>query len=106
MSQKVEAFERLMELREEMAVAVQEVEGIMRQEFKHEYHNAEAYWIAHIKSALGDMATQPTALPSTVLLRAWKKKCTKAKRKTKKTTSTLSNERLTRTSPERILYTH
>jgi hypothetical protein len=55
MSQKVEAFERLMELREEMAVAVQEVEGIMRQEFKHKYQNAEAYWIAHIKSALGDM---------------------------------------------------
>ena len=55
MSQKVEAFERLQEIREEMVELIQETQELMRAEFKHEYQNAGAYWIPHIKSALGDM---------------------------------------------------
>lgn len=55
MSNKVEVFERLQEIREEMAELIHETENLMRSDFKSEYHNAEAYWIAHIKSALGDM---------------------------------------------------
>lgn len=48
-------LERLLELREEMEENIREVESIMRKEFRGEYINAEVYWIAHIKNALGGM---------------------------------------------------
>jgi len=55
MSQKVEALQRLIEIREEMAELIHETQDLVRTEFPGNYSNAEAYWIAHIKSALGDM---------------------------------------------------
>lgn len=48
-------LDRLQELREEMEANIREVESIMRKEFRGEYMNAEVYWIAHIKNALGGM---------------------------------------------------
>ena len=55
MSQKLEALQRLIEIREEMAELIHETQDLVRTEFPGNYSNAEAYWIAHIKSALGDM---------------------------------------------------
>lgn len=52
---KEQAFNRLVEIREEMEDMIRETEKLMRKNFEHEYQNAEVYWIAHIKSALGDM---------------------------------------------------
>ena len=55
MSQQAEAFQRLVEIREEMVELIQETQHLVRSDFKSDYPNAEAYWIAHIKCALGDM---------------------------------------------------
>ena len=55
MSQKVEALQRLIEIREEMAELIHETQDLVRTEFPGDYPNAESYWIAHIKCALGDM---------------------------------------------------
>lgn len=55
MSKRIQQFERLQQLREEMVEQLREVEDIMREDFAHEYTNAEVYWIAHIKNALGGM---------------------------------------------------
>jgi len=52
---KEQAFNRLVELREEMEDNIREVEQLMRKNFSHEYGNAEVYWIAHTKTALGNM---------------------------------------------------
>jgi len=52
--EKVEAFNRLTELQEEMNESIRETEQIMRKQFPYEYRNAEAYWIAHLKTALGN----------------------------------------------------
>lgn len=53
MYDKVENFHRLFDLRDKISDALYEVERIMKNEFPSEYQNAEVYWIAHIKSALG-----------------------------------------------------
>lgn len=53
MDNKIEAFNRLMEIRDQMQELIGETESIVRSEFPKDYPNAEAYWIAHIKSALG-----------------------------------------------------
>ncbi|MCA1806862.1 MAG: hypothetical protein LC687_03220 [Actinobacteria bacterium] len=60
---KSQAFERLMELREDMDDAIREASDIIRQEFNSEYASANSYWIAHIKSALGD-ENYPTYSPT------------------------------------------
>jgi hypothetical protein len=52
---KEQAFNRLVEIREEMEDMIRETEQLMRKEFSYEYQNAEVYWIAHIKNALGNM---------------------------------------------------
>jgi len=52
---KEQAFNRLVEIREEMEEMIRETEQLMRKEFRGEYTNAEVYWIAHIKNALGGM---------------------------------------------------
>jgi len=52
---KEQAFNRLVEIREEMEDMIRETEQLMRKEFRGEYTNAEVYWIAHIKNALGNM---------------------------------------------------
>ena len=49
------AFNRLVEIREEMEEMIRETEQLMRKNFRGEYVNAEVYWIAHIKNALGGM---------------------------------------------------
>jgi hypothetical protein len=53
MTDKIEAFHRLFALRDQIEAAIDEVSTIMRKDFPYEYQNAEVYWIAHIKSALG-----------------------------------------------------
>jgi len=53
--QKAESFQRLVEIREEMAELVHEAQNLVRQDFRNDYSNAEAYWLAHLKCALGDM---------------------------------------------------
>ena len=60
---KSQALERLMELREDMDDAIREASDIIRQEFNGEYASANSYWIAHIKSALGD-ENYPTYSPT------------------------------------------
>ena len=52
---KEQAFNRLVEIREEMEDMIRETEQLMRKEFRGEYINAEVYWIAHMKNALGGM---------------------------------------------------
>ena len=52
---KEQAFNRLVEIREEMEDMIRETEQLMRKEFRGEYMNAEVYWIAHVKNALGNM---------------------------------------------------
>ena len=52
---KEQAFNRLVEIREEMEEMIRETEQLMRKEFSHEYQNAEVYWIAHMKTAMGGM---------------------------------------------------
>jgi len=37
---------------------IRETEQLMRKEFRGEYMNAEVYWIAHVKNALGNMGYQ------------------------------------------------
>lgn len=54
MDTKYEAFERLNEIFEEMDVLISEVDELTRCEFPEVYPNAKSYWIAHIKSALGN----------------------------------------------------
>lgn len=54
MDTKYEAFERLNEIFEEMDALISEVDSLTRSEFPYEYENARVYWIAHIKSALGN----------------------------------------------------
>ena len=55
---KEQAFNRLVEIREEMEDMIRETEQLMRKEFRGEYMNAEVYWIAHVKNALGNMGYQ------------------------------------------------
>jgi hypothetical protein len=55
MSNAAEKLNRLVEIREEMEELIRETESIMRKEFHSEYQNAEVYWIAHIKNAIGGM---------------------------------------------------
>ena len=52
---KEQAFNRLVEIREEMEDMIRETEQLMRKEFSYEYQNAEVYWIAHMKTAMGNM---------------------------------------------------
>jgi hypothetical protein len=52
---KEQAFNRLVEIREEMEDMIRETEKLMRKEFSYEYQNAEVYWIAHMKTAMGNM---------------------------------------------------
>ena len=54
MDTKYEAFQRLNELFEQMDALISEVDDLTRSEFPYEYENARSYWIAHIKSALGN----------------------------------------------------
>ena len=54
MNTKYEAFQRLNDIFEEMNALISEVESLTRSEFPYEYENARAYWIGHIKSALGN----------------------------------------------------
>ena len=54
-TQKAESFQRLVEVREEIAQLVEEAQHLVRTDFKDDYSNAEGYWLAHIKCALGDM---------------------------------------------------
>ena len=63
MSQQVEAFERLVEIREEMGELIQEAADLVRSEFPSNYPNASSYWIAHIQCALGGMG-YPTYDPT------------------------------------------
>jgi len=54
MDTKYEAFQRLNELFEQMDALIFDVDRIIRHEFPEDYPNAKSYWIAHIKSALGN----------------------------------------------------
>ena len=49
------AFDRLVEIQDQMEEMIRETEQLMRENFRSEYVNAEVYWIAHIKNALGGM---------------------------------------------------
>jgi len=54
MDTKYEAFQRLNEIFEQMDALISEVDYLTRHEFPEDYPNASSYWIAHIKSALGN----------------------------------------------------
>lgn len=63
MSQKAEAFQRLVEIREEIDELIHEAADLVRSEFRSDYANADSYWIPHIKSALGS-DNYPTYSPT------------------------------------------
>jgi len=53
-NEKVNAFDRLLAIRNEMDELIYEADTLVRADFKRQYPNASGYWIAHIKSALGN----------------------------------------------------
>lgn len=60
---KSEALDDLMELKNQMDQLVSQIEDTLRSTFPEQYESARVYWLAHIKSALGEhgySTTSPT----------------------------------------------
>lgn len=50
---RYESLDRLNDIHQEMSRLIEEAEGLVRADFPESYPNAEAYWLAHLKCALG-----------------------------------------------------